>query len=82
MPPGETLETLLNGSIFQFMMIFCRLGSAIMLLPGFGEFYVPPRVRLMLALMFSLTLTPVLKGIPPVPAESPASRRKSGPGRG
>lgn len=70
MPPGETLETLLNGSIFQFMMVFCRLGSAVMLLPGFGEAYVPARVRLVFALTFSLALMPMLADrIPVLPAE-------------
>jgi flagellar biosynthesis protein FliR len=66
MPPGETLESLLNGSIFQFMMIFCRVGSAVMLIPGFGEAYVPARVRLVFALMFSLALMPMLVDRVPV----------------
>jgi len=70
MPPGETLESLLNGSIFQFMTIFCRVGSAVMLLPGFGEAYVPARVRLVFALMFSLALMPMLaERIPVLPAD-------------
>jgi flagellar biosynthetic protein FliR len=70
MPPGETLESLLNGSIFQFMTIFCRVGSAVMLLPGFGEAYVPARVRLCFALMFSLALMPMLADkIPVLPAD-------------
>jgi flagellar biosynthesis protein FliR len=69
MPPGETLESLLNGSIFQFMMVFCRIGAAVMLLPGFGEAYVPPRVRLVFALMFSFALMPMLADkIPVLPA--------------
>ena len=70
MPPGETLESLLNGSIFQFMMIFCRVGSAVMLLPGFGEAYVPVRVRLVFALMLSLALMPMLADrVPVLPAD-------------
>jgi flagellar biosynthetic protein FliR len=70
MPPGETLETLLNGSIFQFMMIFARMGSAVALMPGFGEAYVPVRVRLAFALMFSLLLMPMLGDrVPVLPAD-------------
>ena len=70
LPPGETLESLLNGSIFQFMMIFCRIGSAVILLPGFGEAYVAPRVRLVFALMFSLALMPMLADkVPVLPAD-------------
>src|SRR5690606_28903541 len=41
--------------------------SAIMLLPGFGEQYVAPRIRLGIALAFSVALTPVIQGMPPVP---------------
>ncbi len=50
------------------MLVFCRLGSAIMLLPGFGESYVPARVRLLLAAMFSVLLTPVIQNLPPMPS--------------
>jgi len=61
------LSQFLPAEIFAFLLIFCRLGSAMMLLPGFAETYIAPRVRLMLALMFSLVLLPVLKDIPPPP---------------
>ncbi|HVO04537.1 MAG TPA: flagellar biosynthetic protein FliR [Candidatus Cybelea sp.] len=70
MSPSQTIETLLNGSIFQFMMIFARIGSAVMLLPGFGEAYVAMRVRLAFALLFSLALMPMLADrVPVLPAE-------------
>lgn len=39
-----------------------------MLLPGFGESYVPARVRLLLAAMFSVLLTPVIQNLPPMPS--------------
>ena len=61
------LSQFLLTQIFAFLLIFCRLGSALMLLPGFGETYVAARVRLLMALFFSLTLTPVLHALPPVP---------------
>ncbi|NBO18655.1 MAG: flagellar biosynthetic protein FliR [Proteobacteria bacterium] len=63
------LAQLLTAEIFSFLLIFCRIGSAIMLMPGYGEAYVAPRVRLMLALLFSLLLVPVIPGLPPAPAE-------------
>lgn len=70
MPPGETLETLLSGSIFQFMLIFARIGSAMILLPGFGEAYVPARIRLVFALMMTLALMPMLVDrLPVLPAD-------------
>jgi flagellar biosynthetic protein FliR len=70
MGSGQTIETLLNGSIFQFMMVFARIGSTVALLPGFGEAYVPMRVRLAFALLFSLALMPMLADrVPVLPAE-------------
>jgi len=63
------LEQLVSGNLFQFFMVFARLGSAIMLLPGFGEAYVPPRVRLIFALTVSLALMPMIAGrLPALPA--------------
>jgi flagellar biosynthesis protein FliR len=64
-----TLEQLISGGLFQFFMVFARLGSAIMLLPGFGEAYVPPRVRLVFALTVSFALLPMIAGsLPAMPA--------------
>ena len=54
-------------TVLLVFLIFCRIGTAIMLLPGFGEAYVSARIRLMLALMFSILLTPVLTTIPEMP---------------
>lgn len=60
---------LLPATLFTFFMIFARVGSALMLMPGFGELYVAPRIRLLLALAISLVLLPVAgASIPPMPA--------------
>lgn len=61
------LSQFLAAELFAFLLIFCRMGSAIMLLPGFGEAYVSPRVRLLFALMLSLLLVPVIRSLPPLP---------------
>ncbi len=42
-----------------FMLVFARVGTMVMLLPGFGEMNVPVRVRLMLALSLTLILMPL-----------------------
>lgn len=42
-------------------LIFARIGAILMLIPGFGEAYVPPRVRLSLALIITLALWPVVR---------------------
>ncbi|MBY0406936.1 MAG: flagellar biosynthetic protein FliR [Rickettsiales bacterium] len=61
------LSQFVTAEIFVFLLIFCRVGSAIMLLPGFGELYVTSRTRLFLALMFSLVLVAPLTGTMPRP---------------
>src|SRR5690242_13108924 len=63
------LEQLAALNLFQFFMVFARLGSAIMLLPGFGEAYVPQRVRLVFALVVSFVLMPMVADrLPVMPA--------------
>ncbi len=63
-----SLEQFLPANLFAVMLIFARIGSALMLLPGFGEFYVMQRYRLLLALFLSALLTPVLAPVlPPLP---------------
>lgn len=50
-------------------LIFARIGAILMLLPGFGEAYVSPRIRLSLALILSLALWPLVAGsLPALPA--------------
>jgi len=66
------LQELLPAQVFLIMLVFMRVGTAMLLLPGFGEPYVPPRVRLALALMISLIVAPVLDNALPAMPESAA----------
>ncbi len=62
------LEYFVVGQLFAFMLIFTRIGAAIMLLPGIGAAYVSTRIRLHLALAISLLLVPLFYDImPPMP---------------
>jgi flagellar biosynthetic protein FliR len=62
------LESFLVSQVFALFLIFCRVGSGIMILPAFGETYVRPQFRLAIALMISLLLVPLLsKSMPPLP---------------
>jgi flagellar biosynthesis protein FliR len=66
------LTQLLPANLFAALLIFCRIGATMMLLPGFGEVYVPQRYRLLLALLMAGLLTPVIAPVlPPLPG-SPA----------
>ncbi|MDI6624084.1 MAG: flagellar biosynthetic protein FliR [Brevundimonas sp.] len=54
--------------VWQGAMIFARIGAVLLMLPGVGESYVPPRIRLSLALVVSLVLWPVVSAsLPALP---------------
>lgn len=56
---------------FQFILIFLRIGTAMMLMTGFGEAFVSPRIRLTLALLVSAVLQPALAdSLPAMPASA------------
>lgn len=62
------LAELLQGEVFAFFLVFARIGAGLMLLPGFGESYVAPRFRLMIALALALAIFPVVRdGMPELP---------------
>jgi flagellar biosynthetic protein FliR len=60
----------LDGYLLAYMLTFVRAGAMIMLLPVFGDSYVPQRVRLALALAVSAALAPVVAKF--YPRETPA----------
>ncbi|MCZ6453408.1 MAG: flagellar biosynthetic protein FliR [Alphaproteobacteria bacterium] len=63
------LEGLLVSDVYLFLAVFARMGSAMMVLPGFGEVTIPARVRLALALTISFVVFPlVVDLIPPMPS--------------
>lgn len=62
------LNYVLSTELAAFFFIFCRVGSALFVLPGISEAYIPPRIRLIFALLLSMVLTPLLiKQVPPAP---------------
>lgn len=54
-----------SDQIWQGALIFSRIGAVLLMLPGVGESYVSPRIRLSLALVVSLALWPVISGALP-----------------
>ena len=55
--------------VFAGGLVFARLAAILMLIPGFGEPFVPVRIRLSLALLLALVLFPVVGAtVPPIPA--------------
>ncbi|WP_374274585.1 flagellar biosynthetic protein FliR [Brevundimonas sp.] len=60
MEPYATADQVWAGGL-----IFARMGAIFFSLPGIGESYIPPRVRLSLALLVSFVLWPVVGGALP-----------------
>ena len=67
------LDQIIPHNLFAFFLVFARIGSVMILMPGFGEAFVPTRVRLIIALAVSLVVLPIvariLPGMPTQPIE-------------
>ena len=61
------LRDLLTLNLFGFFLIFARVGTAFVTLPGFSAAYVPVRVRLLIALTVSFVIAPVIIPMLPLP---------------
>lgn len=62
------LSELLQLNIFAFFIIFARVGTIFMLMPGIGSGYVPVNIRLGIALTVCFVMTPMLLlNVPPMP---------------
>jgi len=66
----ETLETFLVSGIFAFLLVFVRLGTALTIMPGLGDSFVPRQVRLYMSLGLALTVSPVIQPYIPSPLPS------------
>jgi flagellar biosynthesis protein FliR len=65
------LDQFVLTQLGAFLLIFARVGTALMVMPGFGDSYVSPRIRLLFGLAMSVLLTPVLVDkMPPLPASA------------
>lgn len=67
------LVDFVGGNLFAWLLVFTRIGAAMMFLPGIGETFVSTRARLLLGLAIALLLAPLLgPQLPPMPTQ-PAS---------
>lgn len=63
----QSIEEFLVSGVFAFMLIFVRLGTALIIMPGIGDSFVPQNIRLMMALGMAFVLTPVVQTFMPSP---------------
>jgi flagellar biosynthetic protein FliR len=64
------ITAFLDVWMYQFLLVFARVGSAVMLLPGIGDLRVPLRVRLLFGLALSaLIFSAVSAELPATPAD-------------
>lgn len=64
-----TLEAFVTNLFFTYLVVFARLGSALIFMPSFGEVQIPIRARLSFALVMCAALLPAT----PVRAVMPES---------
>jgi flagellar biosynthesis protein FliR len=55
------------SQVYAAGLIFARVGAIVMLLPGYGDTSVPPRIRLSFAFLMALMLMPLVARGMPVP---------------
>ena len=68
--------------VFAAGLIFARLGAIVMLIPGIGETFIPPRIRLALALLAGADAVPGASAprSRPIPADGQRRGRRGDQG--
>ncbi len=61
------LQEFLSAHVLAFMLTFVRMGTAVMIMPGLGDSFVPERLRLMIGLGLSFVLYPMTMQYMPQP---------------
>lgn len=63
----DTFQSFLTTGVFAFMLVFVRIGTAIMIMPGIGNAFVPANIRLYYALAFTFVIFPIVQSKIPNP---------------
>ncbi len=64
------LAQIVSAQLFHLLLVFGRLGSAMMLMPGLGEQSIAPRIKLLLGLGMSAIVMPLVEPtLPDLPAD-------------
>lgn len=54
-------------AVYSFLLVFCRVGTALMFMTGFGEVNMNGRARILFALALAVIIAPIVT-LPPVPS--------------
>ena len=65
------LEEFLQTNVFLLILLFVRVGVAIMIMPGIGDGFVPMRIRLIFSVGLCLVILPALRPILPASVPNP-----------
>ncbi|MFG1392434.1 flagellar biosynthetic protein FliR [Xanthobacter agilis] len=65
-------------AVLVAMLVFCRIGACLMLLPGLGGRNVPMQVRLFIAVALSLAFVPIVYGVVAAKVEHATIARLAG----
>ena len=68
--PGS-FEEFLTAGVLAFILTFVRIGTAIMIMPGLGDYFVPERIRLHIAIGITFVLFPL--ALPHMPKPFPGT---------
>ncbi len=63
----DDFQSFLTTGVFAFILTFVRIGTAIMLMPGIGNAFVPQNIRLYFALAFAFVVFPIIQSKIPYP---------------
>ncbi|MET3911176.1 flagellar biosynthetic protein FliR [Bradyrhizobium sp. S3.3.6] len=53
----------LADNVLATFIVFCRIGSCLMLVPGYSSTNIPPQIRLFVALVTTFALSPILVSV-------------------
>lgn len=66
------LSAFLSATLLGYFLVFARLGSALLFMPGFAETWIPVRQRLLFGLILTAALYPAT-GVGPITEDRPAA---------
>ena len=58
-----SLPALSTNYLYAILIIFCRVGTILMFIPGIGETLIPSRIKLLFSILLTIMLVPIVMAI-------------------